>query len=252
VTGVSRRANAAAYRDGSVVDRYLADPYHALRADIAVAELGRRVGARGAAGGCGAAGGAGGRPLVLELAAAGGALGLRLAGRACRVVLSDVERQALPRPGECVSCVAFDAAARFPFRGEVFDGLLMGELIEHLYDPVALVRECHRVLRPGGALVLTTPNLATLQDRLRFLLGRSPRQVDPLHEYLRLHIRPFTAQLLTRLLARGGFVVSAVRSNYVVLDCLPGRQLRLRWPARLFPRLGGSLIVVAVKPAPPG
>ncbi|MEU3455198.1 methyltransferase domain-containing protein [Micromonospora sp. NPDC006766] len=62
--------------------------------------------------------------------------------------------------------VCLDATRSLPFRAGSFAGLVTGELIEHVYDPVALLRECHRVLAPGGLLVLTTPNLATVQDRL--------------------------------------------------------------------------------------
>ncbi|MFI7623240.1 hypothetical protein [Micromonospora echinofusca] len=39
---------------------------------------------------------------------------------------------------------------------------------------MALLWECHRVLAPNGLLALATPNLATVQDRLAFLVGRAP------------------------------------------------------------------------------
>jgi SAM-dependent methyltransferase len=44
-----------------------------------------------------------------------------------------------------------------PFRDESFDVVLMADVIEHLGDAAAAVRECHRVLRPHGRLLVTTP-----------------------------------------------------------------------------------------------
>ncbi|HKT04171.1 MAG TPA: methyltransferase domain-containing protein, partial [Rugosimonospora sp.] len=140
-----------------------------------------------------------------------------------------------------------DAARPLPFRHESLAAVVMGDLIEHVYDPLRLLGECRRVLRPGGALVVTTPNLAAAQDRLRFLRGRAPRQVNPLHPYLWLHIRPFTASLLGELLRRAGFAPTAVRSNYVTWQLPSGRWLRSRSLARIAPGLGGSLVVAARK-----
>jgi SAM-dependent methyltransferase len=147
--------------------------------------------------------------------------------------------------------VCLDATRSLPFRTGSFAGLLTGELIEHVYDPVALLRECHRVLAPGGLLVLTTPNLAPVQDRLAFLFGRAPRQVDPLHPYLWLHIRPFTASLLRRVLRQAGFAPLALRSNHVGWRLPSGRWVTSRLFARLAPGLGGSLICAARRGADP-
>jgi SAM-dependent methyltransferase len=67
-------------------------------------------------------------------------------------------------------CVPADLAARLPFEDASFDYLLSSEAIEHLPDQLAMLRECARVLRPRGKLLLTTPNLLSLRARLAFLL----------------------------------------------------------------------------------
>lgn len=48
-------------------------------------------------------------------------------------------------------------------------------MIEHLYNPDILLAEIHRVLKPGGTLVLSTPNLASWVNRILLLFGRFPR-----------------------------------------------------------------------------
>jgi SAM-dependent methyltransferase len=235
----ARAANQRSYGDGETVRGYLADAYHQRRRDIAVRLLGATL--HGHLPGPVLELGAGSRSML------GPSLGRR------PVILSDLAVDALRTardsagPAACPA-VCLDAARPLPFRDGTLAAVVMGDLIEHLYDPRRLLRECHRILRPAGVLVLTTPNLASLQDRMRFLLGHSPRQVDPLHPYLWLHIRPFTASLLARLLRSAAFEPTAVRSNYVVWRLPSGRWLRSGSLARIAPGLGGSLVMAARKP----
>jgi 2-polyprenyl-3-methyl-5-hydroxy-6-metoxy-1,4-benzoquinol methylase len=61
-------------------------------------------------------------------------------------------------------------AQRLPFRANTFDAVVATEVLEHLDEPVRLFREVHRVLRPGGRFLMTTPNAGALPYRfLRFL-----------------------------------------------------------------------------------
>ena len=54
--------------------------------------------------------------------------------------------------------VAGDAQS-LPFEAASFNGVLCNSVIEHIPDDIAVVRECGRVLRPGGVLLLTTPSI---------------------------------------------------------------------------------------------
>jgi hypothetical protein len=69
------------------------------------------------------------------------------------------------------------------------------------------------------------------------------------HPYLWLHIRPFTASLLRRVLCRAGFAPLAIRSNEVGWRLPGGRWVASRLLARVAPGLGGSLICAARRTA---
>jgi SAM-dependent methyltransferase len=66
--------------------------------------------------------------------------------------------------------VRADANQPFPFARASFDYLLSREGIEHLENQIGFIRECARVLKPGGMLLITTPNLMHLSARLSYLL----------------------------------------------------------------------------------
>ena len=55
-----------------------------------------------------------------------------------------------------------------------YDVILSEATIEHLKDPKKFLERCHVLLNPSGYLLITTPNIATLLKRIRFLFGKSP------------------------------------------------------------------------------
>lgn len=67
-----------------------------------------------------------------------------------------------------------DAGTPLPYADASFDTVVCAETIEHVVDVDCLVSEARRVLRPGGTLLLTTPNLAYLANRLMLLFGLQP------------------------------------------------------------------------------
>jgi len=52
------------------------------------------------------------------------------------------------------------------FSNDSFDAITMNHVIEHVWEPIGTLRECHRVLKPAGRLVVVTPNIESLGHRL--------------------------------------------------------------------------------------
>jgi SAM-dependent methyltransferase len=88
------------------------------------------------------------------------------------------------------------------FPPEHFDAVLASHLIEHLNRPAVFAAEAYRVLRRGGRLYVTTPNIAGLQARLF-----GPRWRSAIFDHLYL----FSRVTLSRLLSRAGFRVERCR-----------------------------------------
>lgn len=60
---------------------------------------------------------------------------------------------------------------KIPFPSGFFDNVIMTDVIEHLIDPLGLLIEAKRVLKKGGKLIITVPNFARLNNRLRMIKG---------------------------------------------------------------------------------
>jgi len=98
--------------------------------------------------------------------------------------------------------------SRFPFDSASFDMVLFCEIIEHLLmDPAGVLREIRRVLKPGGHLILTTPNVARLENVARLLSGSNV--YDPYSGYgpYGRHNREYNMHELSLLLSATGFRV---------------------------------------------
>jgi SAM-dependent methyltransferase len=139
---------------------------------------------------------------LLEVGCSGGEL---LAAAGAFFLATGVEADAASsclaraRGLDCRSGTLFDA--RFP--EESFDAAALYHVIEHLPSPRLGLGELRRVLRPGGWLVVETPNIATPWFRL---LGPRWRQLIPDHRFF------FTPETITRLCAKSGFEVCELRS----------------------------------------
>jgi SAM-dependent methyltransferase len=99
-------------------------------------------------------------------------------------------------------------ADRFPYETSEFDLVLFCEIIEHLLmDPLATLREIHRVLKPGGSLVLTTPNVSRLENVVAMIDGVNI--YDPYSGFgpYGRHNREFNRHELHRLLDFAGYDV---------------------------------------------
>ncbi len=100
------------------------------------------------------------------------------------VVGVDVDRVALEAASALgIETALADVEGGLPFPDEGFDAVIVGELLEHVRFPKAVLGEVSRVLRPGGVLVGSVPNVYHLQSRIAFLRGRPPDE-DPTHLHM--------------------------------------------------------------------
>lgn len=138
-----------------------------------------------------------------------------------------------------------------PFAAGEMDAVYAGALVEHVYDPEFFLRECYRVLKERGILVLSVPNIASLTSRLRMMLGRGPKfYAAALSWEFGGHIRVFTAGSLRRVLEQNGFEVEELIAN--VVSFVPAPKTRRPWSAllaRWCPSFGEVLMAKARKRA---
>ncbi|WP_084352136.1 class I SAM-dependent methyltransferase [Millisia brevis] len=157
---------------------------------------------------------------VLEAGAGEGYGAAMIADVAERVIALDYDRSAIAHIREVYPRVhpVRGNLAGLPLPDDAVDVVVNLQVIEHLWDQVGFLRECLRVLRPGGSLIVSTPN------RLTFSPGRD----TPLNPF---HTRELAPEELTELLIEAGFAVA--------------EELGVRHAptlARLDARHGGSII----------
>lgn len=84
------------------------------------------------------------------------------------------------------------------FESEAFDAIIMSHVIEHIGDPVSLLRRCRQILKPGGRVIMLTPNLGAMGYRW---LGRNWLHLDPPR-----HLNLFTPESMSIACRHAGFI----------------------------------------------
>lgn len=157
------------------------------------------------------------RILVVGVAGGRDYYTLRAAGK--DVVALDISPQS-----DIPDLVLQSIEQRTPFEDNSFDGVVMNEVLEHLFGDQAALREVHRILKPNGTLVATVPYYSGTQD---------------IPEY---HVRIHSSRTISRLLQASGF---ETEEHFVrgVITRLPNSSLVLWYLLRSLQVLAGTCLL---------
>jgi ubiquinone/menaquinone biosynthesis C-methylase UbiE len=155
---------------------------------------------------------------VLDIPSGAGAFTKRLLDKDIEVHSADIENiMQIKNP----SFREADMNKILPYDNGFFDAVVCIDGIEHLEQPFHFIRECFRVLKPGGSVIISTPNINALRSRWRWFWtshhnkGKLPlneNKPSPLH-----HINLMSYQRLRYILHSSGLNIVCVTTNRVKL-----------------------------------
>jgi 2-polyprenyl-3-methyl-5-hydroxy-6-metoxy-1,4-benzoquinol methylase len=173
---------------------------------------------------------------VLDLGAGQGNFSQMLFDGGYKVAACDLYPEMFRCPA--VECRQADAEQPLPYEDETFDAVVALELVEHLETQLGLFRDVARMLKPGGVFLFSTPNIASLKSRFRFLFTGymySHPPLDPkVHDPVCQHVAPFTPDRYQFMLARAGLELTHVEADKYQKSSLGLSWLSplVRWCAR--------------------
>lgn len=153
---------------------------------------------------------------ILDLGCGDGKTGKRLFDLGFSVEACDMDRQRFEFHSE-IPFTEGNLDSPLPYKDNSFDYVVFMEVIEHIYNPNFVISEIRRVLRGGGRLLLSTPNILNLRSRFRFLFeGAYDFFREPTLDYSKcfpaaiqnMHVIPWRYQELEYLLAQSNLSIS--------------------------------------------
>jgi 2-polyprenyl-3-methyl-5-hydroxy-6-metoxy-1,4-benzoquinol methylase len=187
---------------------------------------------------------------VLDVGCSTGYLAQRLQERGSTVIGIEMDERAAELARRfCEAVYVGDIETmELPFEAESFDVVLCGDLIEHLRDPQGVLARLRPLLRPGGRLVLSTPNIANWAMRLSLLFGRFRYTEWGILDQTHTHF--FTRKTLRKTLEAAGYRIEVFDYTVPVPVLSTPRVEGLAHKiGRLRPSLLAYQFVVAAVPA---
>ncbi|MEK6259347.1 MAG: class I SAM-dependent methyltransferase [Planctomycetota bacterium] len=148
---------------------------------------------------------------LLDLACGDGTLTKRLASHYTRVVGVDASPEHLEKARKSVPNADFHEALIEDFQtDERFDGVVMVCLLEHVVDPVAVLRAAARFLKPSGTLMVHVPNAEAINRRIAVEMGTlaTLEELSPFDINIAGHRRSYTMDTFVRDVEASGLQVT--------------------------------------------
>lgn len=153
---------------------------------------------------------------VLDIPCGAGAFAGMMSGSGITVYSADCENLFELKEGH------FDIADMnkpFPYRDGQFDAVVSIDGIEHIENPFNFIRECRRVLRPGGSCIISTPNISSFRSRARWLWtgfhNKNKTPLDEANPQPLHHINMISFPELRYILHSNGFRISKITANRI-------------------------------------
>ena len=155
------------------------------------------------------------RGRLLDAPAGTGELSYLLQKQGFDVVAGDIDESVVKARN--VQIKKLDLNGLFPFEDSAFDYCINVEGLEHLENPFHTLREFSRVLKPGGVLIMTTPNVLNVFSRLRYVLigfhaNFGDYYMDERNFYT-LHINPVGFPEIAFAVKRCGLAIEKITTN---------------------------------------
>ena len=139
---------------------------------------------------------------ILDIGAGDGIIANELA-RNNLVVCIEINKTRVKRLREKkLSVIEQDIEDAWKVKSNSIDVVIMTEVLEHCFATAHILDESYRVLKKGGKMIATTPNIASMGHRVQILLGREPSHYS--HTSFE-HIRIFTPTSLKVMMKKSGF-----------------------------------------------
>jgi len=189
--------------------------------------------------------------------------GFMLASRVSQYFGLDVSSEALKIAAkQGIKPNLWPGHGRMPFNDNCFDAAICIEVLEHLQNPEHVVSEIHRILKPGGTVIVTVPNIGYFRERLLLLKGTFNPGGSPLTAWTSPwcdpHIRFFTPKTLKALFSTMDFNIYSMTGDGgnpvgdlpLIAKLARGRIIfpaLARFAQRCWPALWGSKVILIAK-----
>ena len=161
------------------------------------------------------------RGRVLDLGCGDGEYSRRLKDLGFEVTAGDIDEHRFRKHPENdgIDFRHVDITREMPFSDHTYDYVLLLEVVEHLRNPYSIFPELNRVIKKGGTLIISTPNILSMKSRLRYFFEgnydffREPpldQTKNPKEVIFNLHILPYRYHELEYLLAATGFEAQGI------------------------------------------
>jgi len=154
------------------------------------------------------------------------------------VIGVDIQDKAKPRNYKEVYRINLNKE-KLPFKDASFDGVVAGEVIEHVENPSLLLREINRVLKKNCKLIISTPNATYYWEIIRNYFFSFVSSNDEGE-----HLSNWTILDFQKLLNRNGFLT---KKRYGTIFTLPDSNKIVKIPVKWFPKLGWVIIYETIK-----
>ena len=164
---------------------------------------------------------------ILDVGCATGYLGARIKNLGNYVVGADISGPAVDKASKILDeAYVFDLEGFWPNLGEKFDLAILPEILEHVFDPIEVLKKVKSWLKEGGEIIITTPNILPWTNRIKIMFGKFEYTDQGLMDFG--HIRFFTYKYLNQVLKDSGFVM--VKENNIIF---PGKLTKIlkKWPS---------------------